>query len=74
MAMVAGEFVALLKNDTWPLKEPAAVGVAFTLADAVAAGPNVSGSVRPVTVNTVAEELVELIVTLLVPVFVNVTN
>lgn len=68
----AGEFVALLRNETCPLVVPPRVGVKLIVTVALAVGASVSGTVSPLTENG-RDELNELMVTLLLPVFVNET-
>jgi hypothetical protein len=69
----AGEFVALLTNDTDPLALPLAVGAKEIVAACVPPADNVKGRTRPLTLYALPVTLAAEIVTLPVPVFDSVT-
>ena len=70
---VAGEFVAVLTNDTEPLAAPLPPGVKVTVACLFAPAVIVVGSVRPLTVKPDPVTFAALTVTDPVPVFESVT-
>jgi hypothetical protein len=72
--MTRGEPGALLVMETLPLSVPATVGANFAVNDALIFGLIVCGRVSPLMLNPVPEALPAEIVTLAVPVFVNVTG
>src|SRR5260370_142955 len=71
-AIVSGELGALLTSETVPVTLPAAPGVKATLNVALLPAAIVSGTVKPVMLNPVAEALAAEIVMLAVPELLNV--
>lgn len=73
-AIARGEPAALLVMATLPVTAPAVVGANFTVNEVFCPALIVTGAVNPLMLNPVPEALAAEIVTLAVPVFVNVTG
>ena len=72
-ATVAGEFVALLTNETLPEAVPLLDGAKVKLAFLLAAAARVNGKVRPLTPNPEPVKLADETVTAELPVLLSVT-